>query len=112
MVTRSKANAPLDAAILDMAEDAHAGGVMDGATLQTITIREIAQLPGTALAPLNGEDIRAMREQAQLSQAVFAQYLNLTTGYISQLERGAKQPSGPALVLLNLIRRHGMQAIL
>jgi putative transcriptional regulator len=31
---------------------------------------------------------------------------------VSQLERGAKQPSGPALVLLNVIRRKGIEAIL
>jgi putative transcriptional regulator len=31
-----------------------------------------------------------MRERAQLSQAVFARYLNLTVGYVSQLERGAE----------------------
>ena len=45
-------------------------------------------------------------------QAVFARYLNLTVGYISQLERGMKRPSGPALVLLNIIRRKGIKAIL
>jgi hypothetical protein len=38
---------------------------------------------------------------------VFARYLNLTVGYVSQLERGAKRPTGPALVLLNVIRRKG-----
>jgi len=58
------------------------------------------------------EEIRALRENARLSQAVFARYLQLTTGYVSQLERGAKRPSGPALVLLDLIRRKGIEAIL
>jgi putative transcriptional regulator len=53
-----------------------------------------------------------LREKARLSQAVFARYLNLTVGYVSQIERGAKHPSGPALVLLNLIRRKGIAAIL
>jgi putative transcriptional regulator len=47
-----------------------------------------------------------------MSQTVFATYLNLTVGYISQLERGAKQPTGEALVLLNVIRRKGINAIL
>jgi putative transcriptional regulator len=47
-----------------------------------------------------------------MSQAVFARYLNLTVGYVPQLERGAKRPTGPALVLLNLIRRKGIEAIL
>jgi putative transcriptional regulator len=59
-----------------------------------------------------GPEIRALREQAHLSQAVFGRYLNLTVGYVSQLERGAKRPSGPALVLLDVIRRKGIGAIL
>jgi len=53
-----------------------------------------------------------MRERAHLSQAVFARCLKLTTGYVSQLERGAKRPTGPTLVLLDVIRRKGIEAIL
>jgi putative transcriptional regulator len=34
------------------------------------------------------------------------------TGYISQLERGIKQPKGPALALLNVIKRKGFETIL
>ncbi len=62
--------------------------------------------------PITGDEIRSLREAAHLSQAVFARYLNLTVGYGSQLERGAKRPTGPAPVLLNLIRRKGIDAIL
>ena len=62
--------------------------------------------------PLTGEDIRAMRERAHMSQAVFAHYLNVTVGYVSQLERGTKRPTGAALALLNVIRRKGIEAIL
>ena len=58
------------------------------------------------------EQIRGMREAAKMSQAVFAHHLNVTPGYISQLERGAKEPKGAALTLLNVIRRKGMGAIL
>jgi DNA-binding transcriptional regulator YiaG len=58
------------------------------------------------------EESRALREHAHLSQAVFAHYLGLMVGYVSQIERGAKRPSGPARVLLNLIRRMGIEAIL
>ena len=43
---------------------------------------------------------------------MFAGYLNLTVGYVSQLERGAKRPTGAALVLLKLINRKGIEAIL
>ena len=47
-----------------------------------------------------------------MSQAVFAHYLNLTVGYVSQLKRGVKWPTGATLVLLNVIRRKGIEAIL
>jgi putative transcriptional regulator len=46
-----------------------------------------------------------------LSQAALAKYLNLTTGYVSQLERGTKQAKGPALALLNVIRRKGIEVV-
>jgi putative transcriptional regulator len=62
--------------------------------------------------PISGEEIRTLRERAHLSQAVFARYLNLTVGYVSQLERGVKQPKGPALALLNVIRRKGLEVML
>jgi putative transcriptional regulator len=47
-----------------------------------------------------------------LSQAAFARYLNLTSGFVSQLERGAKRPTGPALALLNVIRAKGIEVVL
>jgi putative transcriptional regulator len=62
--------------------------------------------------PISGEEVRKLRERANLSQAAFARFLNLSVGYVSQLERGAKQPKGPALALLNVIRRKGLEAIL
>jgi putative transcriptional regulator len=70
------------------------------------------ELTDSSPVVLTGKEIRAMREKAHLSQAVFAHYLKLTVGYVSQLERGAKRPTGPALVLLDVIRRKGIEAIL
>jgi putative transcriptional regulator len=86
--------------------------VMDTATHAKITLRHLGERADIVAEPMTGEEIRKLREQAHLSQAVFARYLNLTVGYVSQLERGAKRPSGPALVLLNVIRRKGIEAIL
>jgi putative transcriptional regulator len=99
-------------AILEMADDQYRTGLMDKATHEKITIRLLGpQAPSTA-EPISGEEIRTLRKRANLSQAVFARYLNLTVGYVSQLERGTKQPKGPALALLNVIRRKGLEAIL
>lgn len=50
-----------------------------------------------------------MREH--LSQSVFARYLNVSKNLISDWERGVKRPGGPALRLLTLIERSGIQAI-
>lgn len=47
-----------------------------------------------------------------MSQVLFARRLNVTPGYVSQLERGAKRPTGPALAHLDVIRRKGIEAIL
>jgi putative transcriptional regulator len=63
-------------------------------------LRHLGSKREVVAKPISGDEIRSLRERAHLSQAVFARYLNLTVGYVSQLERGAKRPSGPALVLL------------
>lgn len=36
----------------------------------------------------------------------------LTPGYVWQLERGAKRPTGAALALLDVIRRKGVDVML
>lgn len=102
----------LTEAILETAEGMHRIGMLDDNEYRTITVRHLGpEAPPTA-KPISSNQIRKMREKANLSQAAFARYLNLTTGYISQLERGVKQPKGPALALLNVIKRKGFEAIL
>lgn len=61
---------------------------------------------------MTAKEIRALREQAAISQAVFAKCLNVTPDYVSKLERGAKRPTGSTLVLLNVIQRNGIELIL
>ena len=102
----------LNEAILEMATDQHDLGIMDDATYEKITLRHLGERVARTADPMSGDEIRSLREQAHLSQAVFARYLNLTVGYVSQLERGVKQPSGPALALLNVIRRKGIEVVL
>jgi putative transcriptional regulator len=82
-----------------------------GDTVKT-TLRHLGNEQTASLEPLSPDEIRALRDGARMSQAVFARHLNVTTGYVSQLERGAKHPSGAALALLNVIRRKGIEAIL
>ena len=103
----------LTKALLETAKDMKDAGVLGKAAYEKITMRHLSVKDKNKLVePLTGKDIRMMREQARLSQAVFARYLNLTVGYVSQLERGSKRPIGAALVLLNVIQRKGIDAIL
>jgi putative transcriptional regulator len=107
-----KGNSRLTRELLETAGEMRASGLMTKATHEKITMRHMGDIAPTAKVTLTGPEIKALRESANLSQAVFARYLRLTTGYVSQLERGAKRPTGPALVLLDVIRRKGIEAIL
>jgi putative transcriptional regulator len=97
--------------LLETAKGMHKVGILDDKAHEKITMRHLkAKLPVTD--SMTSEEIRSLREKAHLSQAVFASYLNLTVGYISQLERGLKEPTGAVLALLNVIRRRGFDIIL
>jgi len=99
-------------ALIETADDMRRLGIMTQATHEKITIRHLGTQAVSSAVPISGEEIRTLRKSAHLSQAAFARYLNLTTGYVSQLERGAKEPTGAALALLNIIRRRGFEVIL
>jgi putative transcriptional regulator len=113
MAKRTKTNRRLTEELLETAQDMRASGLLSKAAHEKSTVRHLGEgLSASKPVALSGKEIRAMREKAHLSQAVFAHYLKLTVGYVSQLERGAKRPTGPALVLLDVIRRKGIEAIL
>ncbi len=65
----------------------------------------------TSIHCLSGQEIKQIRERERVSQRIFALYLNVPPGLVSQWERGIKQPSGASLKLLNLVREKGIQAI-
>jgi putative transcriptional regulator len=101
----------LTKAILETAQDMFEGGIIDDAAYKKITMRHLDKEKQPKIDPITSNEIRSMREREHLSQAVFANYLNLTVGYISQLERGLKRPTGAILTLLNVIRRNGFDVI-
>jgi putative transcriptional regulator len=112
MTTKKNKPGRLTQALLETAKDMKDAGLLGRATYEKITMRHLRSKDKTKIEPLTGKDIRMMRQQAHMSQAVFARHLNLTAGYVSQLERGSKRPIGAALVLLNVIYRKGIEAIL
>ncbi len=85
----------------------HRLGLADKKTMREFDLRCL-----TAVDDLSPRQIQALRKREGVSQAVLGRCLNLTTGQISQLERGAKQARGATLKLLCLIKRKGLEAVL
>jgi putative transcriptional regulator len=111
MTQKTDPNSRLDAELLETARDLR-GTLLRKETADKVTARVLGRKMPSKPDPLEPEEVRAIRENAGLSQAVFAALLNLTTGYVSELERGAKRPTGTTLALLQIIRRKGIDAVL
>jgi putative transcriptional regulator len=97
---------PVMASIHETAEGLRSAGVMDKQTM-----RKFDDACLTPVHPLTPEEIRALREREGASQAVFARYLNVTTGLVSRWERGEKHPQGASLKLLSLVAKHGLGTV-
>jgi len=85
----------------------HRVGGIDKKTMREFDLRCL-----TIVAPLTAEEIVALRQREGVSQAVLARALNITTNYVSQMERGTKSPRGATLKLLSLVKSKGLEAIL
>ena len=94
------------AAVHEMIEGLHEAAAIDKRTLRGFD--EACLAPATPLMP---EEIKAIREAQHVSQPVFARYLNVSKNLVSDWERGQKRPGGPALRLLSIVRRKGLEAI-
>lgn len=94
------------AAIHEAALDLHEAGLIDKQTM-----RRFDESCLTPVRKFTADDIRALREREQVSQTVFAMYLNVTKDSVSQWERGDKRPAGPAAKLLSIVAARGLSAI-
>ncbi len=107
MTTKVKAKSPIFDAVHETAADLHRLGFIDK--------RKMRQFDVLCLAPIPDYDshkIRALRDQLQLSQSVFAAVINTSLSTVRKWEIGDKHPSGPSLKLLNLLERKGLEALM
>ena len=88
------------------AEGLHRAGALDKTTM-----REFDAMCLTVVQPLSRTEIKRVRQANNVSQQVFASYLNVTPTLVSQWERGEKKPSGPSLKLLSIVKKKGLDAI-
>jgi len=86
-------------------------GLFEIGAIDKQTMREFDDACLTSVEILSPEEIRAIREREHISQPVFARYLNVSKGLVSDWERGVKKPGGPALRLLTVVKNKGLQAI-
>lgn len=95
------------AAVHETASGLHKAGVID-----QISMREFDHLCLAPIEPLDPQQIKAIREAARVSQAVFAAILNTSLSTVQKWEAGQKRPAGTALKLLHLIQERGIEAVL
>ncbi len=76
------------------------------------TMREFDEACLTPVSAISPQEIKAIRERERMSQPVFARYLNVSKNLISDWERGTRKPGGPALRLLTVVQKKGIQAII
>ncbi len=102
-------NDPTDsmlAAIHESMSGLHDSGLIDKETMRGF---DESCLPTVKV--LQANEIKVLRTQTGVSQAVFAQYLNTTKSTISQWEQGLKHPNGIAQKLLNIVADKGLKAL-
>lgn len=64
------------------------------------------------LPDLQPAEIKEIRENLNVSQPVFARYLNTSVSTVQKWETGAKRPGGMSLKLLSIVRKHGLAVLL
>jgi len=79
--------------------------------MDALTMRRFDALCLPPVPAYSAADVRRIRQQANVSQAVFAAVLNVGKATVAAWEQGTKEPSGPALKLLDLVERKGLAGL-
>jgi putative transcriptional regulator len=98
----------------DILEVVHetAQGLYQAGAIDRVTLREFDRLCIAPLEPLAPEKIKQIREESNVSQAVFAIVLNTSLSTVQKWEIGQKRPTGTALKLLYLVQKSGLDSVI
>lgn len=105
-MAKKKYRSEISEAIHSSAEMLSKVGAINKATMRDFDTRHFA-VPAE-LAPAK---IKQLREANNVSQPVFARYLNTSESTVEKWETGAKRPSGIALKLLTVVQKHGLKVL-
>ena len=106
MAKKTRYKSDISEAIHSSAAMLHKVGVFDKATMRDFDARHLA-VP----SEIEPGQIKALREANNVSQPVFARYLNTSESTVEKWETGAKRPSGMALKLLTIVQKHGLEVL-
>ncbi len=106
MAAKRKYRSDVSEAIHTSAAMLHKVGALDKATMRDFDARHL-MVPDE----IEPAQIKQLREANNVSQPVFARYLNTSQSTIEKWETGAKRPSGMALKLLAVVRKHGLNVL-
>lgn len=84
----------------------------DAELLEASTKKEFDDLCLTPIKSFKPDEIQAIRLKENLSQEVFANYLNVSPRLIYEWEKGKKQPHGSSLKLLNIVQKKGISVLI
>jgi len=102
-MTKTRFKSDAAAAIHSAAAGLHRAKLIDKTTMREYDALCIEPVP-----EFDAQAIARIRKSVNVSQSVFAVYLNTTTSTVRQWEQGDKKPSGIAARLLQLVQKHGL----
>lgn len=88
-----------------------AKGMHKTGAIDKVTMRKFDALCLTPIHDFKPKQVKALRERYGLSQPVFACYLNVSDKLVKKWEQGESMPRGPALKMLVLAEKKGIEAI-
>ena len=88
-----------------------AKGLRRAGAISKVTLREYDALCLEQTPDFDAKAIKRIRERAHVSQPVFARYLNTSESTVQKWETGQKRPSGMALKLLSVVKKHGIEVL-
>lgn len=90
------------AAVHETAQDLHESGLINDDKMREYDRLCLQPAP---VEPLSPEKIKQIRLDANVSQAIFATFLNTSVSTVQKWEIGNKKPSGIALKMLHLVQK-------
>lgn len=89
-----------------------ASGLFSVDAIPQETMRNFDKACLSHVKDLQPTEIKALREKLNVSQPVFARYLNTSVSTVQKWESGAKRPGGMSLQLLSIVQKHGLDVLM